>query len=65
MMRYTVNISPAPKSNEFFGTLNFCKLDSLFEEQKLETMMAKERKRERDERKEKLKNNYFYIVKLT
>ena len=29
-------------SNEFFGTLNFCKLDSLFEEKKLETMMARE-----------------------
>lgn len=46
-------------SNEFFGTLNFCKLDSLFEEKKLETMMARERKRERDERKEKLKNNFI------
>ena len=37
----------------------FNKLDSLFEEKKLETMMARERKRERDERKEKLKNNFI------
>lgn len=40
-------------SNKFFGNLDYCCSDSLFEDRTLEAMMKKERKRERDEAREK------------
>ena len=46
-------------SNEFFGSLNFFKLDSLLEERSLSAMVAKRRKKELTEAQELNRNKFL------
>lgn len=45
--------------NEFFGSLNFFKLDSLFEDRKLSSMISKRRKKELTEAEELNKKEFL------